>query len=123
MEKELIATKFLLRDCQQQNESLKCELVGSKQELSDTKASVAARNTEEAHRNLSHEVALRHKMQLQFEEENQRAEEEKLALTLRCEELVRTLQTADADRFRLIHSPFVYSIIVDQFLYEHYRVL
>jgi len=100
IEKELIATKVLLRDCQQHNESLKSELAASKQELSETKASADTRNSEESQRNLSHEVALRHKMQLQFEEDNRKAEEERLALTLRCEDLVRTLQSADADRCR-----------------------
>jgi len=72
----------------------------AKQELSETKASADTRNSEESQRNLSHEVALRHKMQLQFEEDNRKAEEERLALTLRCEDLVRTLQSADADRCR-----------------------
>ena len=114
-EKELVAAKVLQRDYQQQNESLKRDLSASKQELSETKALAAARNSEEAQRNLSHEVALRHKIQLQFEEESRRTEDEKLAMKMRCDELVRTLQSADADRFRWIHSDFTFQLLLIHF--------
>ena len=101
----MIANKVLLRDAQQNKDSLQSSLTALEEELRVMKSDALARNTEEVERSLSQEVSLRQKMQLEFECCSRLFSEEKLALTLRCDELVHTLETADSDRFRFIYSP------------------
>ena len=102
LEKELVASRVLLRDSQSDNDNLKASVAILKKELMEIKADSEARNTEEMERNLSNELCLRQKMELDYQSCTRLFEEEKLALTLRCDELVRTLDAADSDRQRFV---------------------
>lgn len=56
---------------------------------------LTARDKAEADRNLSIEVSVRQQLQLEFNKSSEFYEEEKKALTLRCQELSQMLVIAD----------------------------
>lgn len=100
LEKEMEANKFLLRDLNTEVESLKKALTEASKELAELRNEAAIRQSAETERNLSVEISLRQRLEGEFETSKRMFEEEKLALNLRCGELMKTLATVDSERSR-----------------------
>ena len=98
LEKELVANKLVMMDALSETESLRSSLESVTKELADLKAEFAARDTAETERTLSAEVALRQKMQMEFEVLTRQYNDDKSTYTSRLEELGRTLAQADEQR-------------------------
>ena len=81
-------------------ESLRVELADVKKELADLQSATAARDSEEVERNLSVQVSLRQKLQIEYDAAIRLFEEEKQALSLRCNELINTLALVDSERLK-----------------------
>ena len=98
MEKELEASKCVARNFHGDIEALRSELEQVKGELVQVKSEALARDSAETERNLSAEVSLRQQIQLELETSSRLFEEEKHALTLRCQELMHTLTAIDNEK-------------------------
>ncbi len=100
LEKELMAVKVMMRDKISEAESLKTVLAEVEQNLVEEKAAAADRDSAEVERSLSAEVSLRQQLQLEHDTSTRLFEEERQALTMRCQELVHSLAETDDDRSR-----------------------
>ena len=95
MEKELTTNKVVARDAFTESESLRKALSESTKKLTAMQADLTTRDKAEADRNLSIEVSVRQQLQLEFNKSSESYEEEKKALTFRCQELSQMLVNAD----------------------------
>ncbi|KAI9565256.1 hypothetical protein GHT06_009039 [Daphnia sinensis] len=100
LEKELLANKVMMREKLAEVDSLKAALAEVEQKLIEERAVAAIQNSAETERSLSAEVALRQRLQLEYENSSRVFEEEKQALTMRCQELAHSLAEVDCDRSR-----------------------
>lgn len=95
LEKELTTNKVVARDAFTESESLRKALSESTKKLTAMQADLTTRDKAEADRNLSIEVSVRQQLQLEFNKSSESYEEEKKALTFRCQELSQMLVNAD----------------------------
>lgn len=98
LEKEVLANKVMMREKLAEADSLRAALAEVEQKLIEERAVAAIQNSAETERSLSAEVALRQRLQLEYEISSRAFEEEKQALTMRCQELVHSLAEVDCDR-------------------------
>lgn len=95
-----MATKVMMRDKISEAETFKIALAEVEQNLIEERAVAAARDSAETERCLSAEVSLRQRLQLEYDTSTRVFEEERQALTMRCQELVHSLSEVDNDRSR-----------------------
>ncbi|XP_046643874.1 TATA element modulatory factor-like isoform X2 [Daphnia pulicaria] len=100
LEKELLANKVMMREKLAEVETLRAAFFEVEQKLLEERATAAIRDSAETERNLSAEVALRQRLQLEYETSSRLFEEERQALTMRCQELTQSLAEVDSDRSR-----------------------
>lgn len=100
LEKELLANKVMMREKLAEVETLRAAFTEVEQKLLEERATAAIRDSAETERNLSAEVSLRQRLQLEYETSSRLFEEERQALTMRCQELTQSLAEVDSDRSR-----------------------
>lgn len=100
LDKELLANKVMMREKLAEADTLRAALAEVEQKLLEERAVAAIQNSAETERTLSAEVSLRQRLQLEYETSSRILEEEKQALTMRCQELVNSLAEVDCDRSR-----------------------
>lgn len=88
----------MIREKVSEAENLRTELAEAEQNLGKVRADVALRDSAETERCLSAEVSLRQRLQLEYETSSRIIEEEKQALTMRCQQLVHSLADVESDR-------------------------
>lgn len=88
----------MMREKISEAESLRNELSETEKNLERVRAAAALRDSAEMERCLSAEVSLRQQLQLEYETSSRIIEEEKQALTMRCQELVHSLAEVEGDR-------------------------
>lgn len=99
-DKELAAGKVVARDATDKLHACKIQIESLEKELADAKSRQLEREGAELERNLSTELALRQKIQAEFESSASYWQQEKSELNLRIDELSRSLAQADAAQLR-----------------------
>lgn len=88
----------MIREKLAEIDSVRSALTDAEKHLMNERTTIAVRDFAETERNLSAEMSLRQRLQLEFETSSRLFEEEKKALTIRCQELAQTLAEIDYDR-------------------------
>jgi hypothetical protein len=99
-EKELLANKLMVREKITEVESLRAALTEVEQKLIEERNAASIRDSAETERSISAEVSLRQRLQLEFETSSRLFEDERRALTVRCQDLAHSLSEVDSDRSR-----------------------